>query len=118
MSTWHAALRLVMVVMCCAPAVTAAAAGRWTEQQAKDWYARQGFLVGANFSGCDLRGADLTGARPQRLDLTGADLRGARIDAALWVGATLVGAVVDVEQAVLFAAAHGLVLGADGAGER
>jgi len=49
MSTWHAALRLVMVVMCCAPAVTAAAAGRWTEQQAKDWYARQGFLVGANY---------------------------------------------------------------------
>ena len=47
---------------------------------------------------------------------TGADLRGARIDAALWVGATLAGAVVDVEQAVLFAAAHGLVLGTDGAG--
>ncbi len=78
---------------------------------------REANLVGANFSGCDLRAADLTGARPQRLDLTGADLRGARADAALWVGATLVGAVVDVEQAVLFAAAHGLVLGTDGAGE-
>ena len=49
MSIRHAALRLAMVVMLCAQAVTAAAAGRWTEQQAKDWYARQGFLVGANY---------------------------------------------------------------------
>jgi uncharacterized protein YjbI with pentapeptide repeats len=57
-----------------------------------------------------MRGADLTGARAERLDLRGADLRGARIDAALWVGALLAGAVVDVEQAVLFAASHGLVL--------
>ncbi len=75
---------------------------------------RETNLVGANLSGCDLRGADLTGARCERLDLTGADLRGARADAGLWVGANLVGAVVDVDQAVLFAAAHGLMLGIDG----
>ena len=71
---------------------------------------REANLVGANLSGCNLRGADLMGARTERLDVTGADLRGARIDAGLWVGARLAGAVVDVEQAVLFATAHGLVL--------
>jgi hypothetical protein len=49
MSTRHAALRLAMVMMLCAQAVTAAAAGRWSEQRAMDWYARQGFLVGANY---------------------------------------------------------------------
>ena len=49
MSIRHAALRLVMVAILCAQAASAAAAGRWTEQQATDWYARQGFLVGANY---------------------------------------------------------------------
>jgi len=49
MSIRHAAVRLVMVVMVSAQALSAAAAGRWTEQQANDWYAQQGFLVGANY---------------------------------------------------------------------
>lgn len=49
MSIRHAALRLAMVVVLAAQAVTATAAGRWSEQQATDWYARQGFLVGANY---------------------------------------------------------------------
>ena len=38
-----------MVVVLAAQAVTATAAARWSEQQAADWYARQGFLVGANY---------------------------------------------------------------------
>jgi len=45
-----------------------------------------------------------------RADLSRADLRGARTDAGLWVGATLTDAIIDVDQAMLFAAAHGLVL--------
>ncbi|MGV3515896.1 1,4-beta-xylanase [Luteitalea sp.] len=49
MSIRHAALRLAMVVVLAAQAVSAAAAGRWSEQQASDWYARQGVLVGANY---------------------------------------------------------------------
>jgi hypothetical protein len=38
-----------MVVALLGHAAVAAAAGRWTETQATDWYARQGFLVGANY---------------------------------------------------------------------
>ncbi|WP_291986152.1 hypothetical protein [Luteitalea sp.] len=49
MSIRHAALRLAMVVVLAAQAVSAAAAGRWSEQQASDWYARQGMLIGANY---------------------------------------------------------------------
>ena len=51
---------------------------------------------------------DLTGARVQGARMDGADLRGARTDASLWTTAGLRGAKVDVEQAVRFAAAHGL----------
>jgi hypothetical protein len=40
--------------------------------------------------------------------LEGADLRGARIDPNGLVQARLAGATVDVEQAIAFAAAHGL----------
>jgi hypothetical protein len=44
------ALRLaLLVVLLGAQAGAAAAAGRWSEAQAADWYARQGFLVGANY---------------------------------------------------------------------
>jgi hypothetical protein len=49
MSIRHAALRLAMVVVLAAQAVSAEAAGRWSEQQAHDWYARQGVLIGANY---------------------------------------------------------------------
>jgi hypothetical protein len=47
-------LRLLCAVICLLPAATsavtpAAARERWTEQQAKDWYARQAWIVGANY---------------------------------------------------------------------
>lgn len=45
----HAALRLAVTVAFGAASVSAHAASRWTPQQASDWYARQGFLVGANY---------------------------------------------------------------------
>jgi Cellulase (glycosyl hydrolase family 5) len=44
------AVRLVLVAAVLAvQAGAASAAGRWSEAQAADWYARQGFLVGANY---------------------------------------------------------------------
>ena len=49
MSLKHAALRLVLVVALLGQAAIAAAADRWSEARASDWYARQGFLVGANY---------------------------------------------------------------------
>ena len=39
---------LVTVLFLCAAAM--AQGQRWTEQQAKDWYAKQGWLVGANYN--------------------------------------------------------------------
>jgi hypothetical protein len=43
-------LRGLVVAVALLGQVSLAAAGpRWTEAQAKEWYARQGFLVGANF---------------------------------------------------------------------
>ncbi len=42
-------MRLVLILMLAAHAAAAAAADRWTEAQANAWYARQGFLVGANY---------------------------------------------------------------------
>lgn len=59
---------------------------------------------------CVLRGADLSGARTTGARLDDADLRGATVDPVLWRTASLVGARVDVDQAVAFAAAHGLCL--------
>ncbi len=50
MSARHAAIRLVTIVAIAAQAVVASAAERWTEAQAHAWYARQGFLVGANYA--------------------------------------------------------------------
>ena len=44
--------------------------------------------------------------RTTRLDE--ADLRGARTDPTLWTTATLRGAKIDIEQALAYAAAHGL----------
>lgn len=51
MTTNRAALRLMLTLLLAFGPVVgpASAAGRWTEQQANDWYARQGFLVGANY---------------------------------------------------------------------
>src|SRR5215216_3391363 len=39
---------LVIILFVCAAAT--AQRQRWTEQQAKDWYAKQGWLVGANYN--------------------------------------------------------------------
>jgi uncharacterized protein YjbI with pentapeptide repeats len=55
-----------------------------------------------------LRRADLSGARVQNTKLDEADLRGARVDPTLWTSAALRGAKVDIEQAMAYAAAHGL----------
>ena len=55
-----------------------------------------------------LRGCDLSGVRTQGLRLEEADLRGARIDATLWTTAACRGARIGVDQALAFAAAHGL----------
>jgi hypothetical protein len=41
--------RAVVVVMLACTAAAAAPAERWSEQQAKDWYAKQPWLVGANY---------------------------------------------------------------------
>ncbi len=49
MSIRHAALRLVIGLVLTAHAATVSAEGRWTELQARAWYARQGWLVGANY---------------------------------------------------------------------
>src|SRR5919106_2759742 len=42
-------LRLVLLLVFVGQASLALAGSRWTEAQARDWYARQGFLIGANF---------------------------------------------------------------------
>jgi uncharacterized protein YjbI with pentapeptide repeats len=55
-----------------------------------------------------LRRADLSGARLQNARLDDADLRGARADPTLWTTAKLRGAKIDIEQALAYAAAHGL----------
>jgi uncharacterized protein YjbI with pentapeptide repeats len=71
---------------------------------------REANLTGTDLSNCNFAGADLTGARAGGAILKGADLRGARIDTAFWVAAKVAGAMVDIDQALLYAAAHGLVL--------
>jgi hypothetical protein len=43
------AVRIVLVFLIAVQASFAAARPRWTEAQARDWYGRQPFLVGANF---------------------------------------------------------------------
>ena len=49
MSSRLVAQRLVLFLVVLAHATLALAGPRWTEAQARDWYAKQGFLVGANF---------------------------------------------------------------------
>jgi uncharacterized protein YjbI with pentapeptide repeats len=65
-------------------------------------------LVKADLRKAVLRRADLRGARTQDTRLEEADLRGARVDPTLWTTAALRGARIDIEQALAFAAAHGL----------
>jgi uncharacterized protein YjbI with pentapeptide repeats len=72
---------------------------------------REANLIDADLRESDLRNADLTGARLTGAKLTGCDLRGARIDADGYAQAVLRGARVDLEMAVSFAAAHGLIVG-------
>jgi uncharacterized protein YjbI with pentapeptide repeats len=70
---------------------------------------REANLVDADLSHADLRGADLRGARLANTKLFQADLRGAELDATAWQSAILTGARIDVQQAVGYALAHGLV---------
>lgn len=65
-------------------------------------------LTLAVLGGCDMRGVDLAGCRMQNLRLDDADLRGARTDASLWTTASVKGAKIAVDQALAYAAAHGL----------
>jgi uncharacterized protein YjbI with pentapeptide repeats len=69
---------------------------------------REASLVGADLRKAVLRGADLTGARTQDARLDDADLRGARVDPTFWTTAKVRGAKIDIDQAVSYAAAHGL----------
>ena len=59
-----------------------------------------------------LCGADLSGARTTGTRLDDADLRGAVVDPSLWTTASLTRARIDIEQALAYAAAHGLRLDA------
>ncbi len=45
----NVALRIVVALVLVAHAAAAAAEDRWTAERAREWYARQGFLVGANY---------------------------------------------------------------------
>jgi uncharacterized protein YjbI with pentapeptide repeats len=65
-------------------------------------------LVKADLRKAVLRRADLRGARTQDARFDEADLRGARVDPTLWTMAALRGARIDIEQALAYAAAHGL----------
>ena len=56
------------------------------------------------------RGVDLTGARTVGTRMDEADLRGATVDASLWTTASLTRTRIDIEQALAYAAAHGLRL--------
>ena len=69
---------------------------------------REASLVEADLRKAVFRRADLSGARVQNARLDEADLRGARVDPTLWTSAVLRGAKVDIEQALAYAAAHGL----------
>uniref|UniRef100_UPI0025E9795B pentapeptide repeat-containing protein n=1 Tax=Mycolicibacterium sp. TaxID=2320850 RepID=UPI0025E9795B len=72
---------------------------------------REASLVRTDLRKAVLAEADLTGARTEGLRLEEADLRGARIDPTGWTTAACRGAKIDVEQALAFAVAHGLLVG-------
>jgi uncharacterized protein YjbI with pentapeptide repeats len=65
---------------------------------------RETNFVDADLTEADLRGSDLTGARLHGTRFAGADLRGAKLDADGLV------AHVDLDTAVAYAAARGLVV--------
>ena len=69
---------------------------------------REASLVGADLRRAVLRRADMRGVRTDDARLEEADLRGALIDPTLWTTAKVRGARVDIEQALAYAAAHGL----------
>jgi uncharacterized protein YjbI with pentapeptide repeats len=71
---------------------------------------REASLVEADLRKTLLRGADLTGARTTGTRMDDADLRGATVDPSLWTTASLTRARIDIEQALAYAAAHGLRL--------
>jgi uncharacterized protein YjbI with pentapeptide repeats len=71
---------------------------------------REANLSEADLRDADLRGADLAGARLLGTKLSGADLRGAKLDGNGYVQAQLAGARVDLQMAVAYAAAHGLLV--------
>ena len=71
---------------------------------------RETSLVEADLRKTLFRGADLSGARTTGARLDEADLRGAIVDPSLWTTASLTRARIDIEQALAYAAAHGLRL--------
>jgi uncharacterized protein YjbI with pentapeptide repeats len=71
---------------------------------------RETSLVEADLRKTVLRGADLNGARTTGTRMDEADLRGAVVDPSLWTTASLTRTRVDIEQALAYAAAHGLRL--------
>jgi uncharacterized protein YjbI with pentapeptide repeats len=71
---------------------------------------RETNLVEADLRKALLRGADLSGARTTGIRLDEADLRGATVDASLWTTASLARTRIDIDQAIAYAAAHGLRL--------
>lgn len=71
---------------------------------------REANLTGTDLRSANLREADLTGATLSGTRLTDADLRGARLDTRALTAADLTGTHVDVDIAVRYAAAHGLIV--------
>jgi len=71
---------------------------------------RETNLSEADLRNTDLSQADLMGARLLDAKLDGADLRGAKIDANGLRQAKLAGALIDIDTAIAFAAAYGLVV--------
>lgn len=74
---------------------------------------REAGLVGADLRKAVLRRADLTGSRCNDAKFGEADLRGARMDPTFWTTASVRGARIDIEQALSYAAAHGLDVNAE-----
>ncbi|MGH3674159.1 MAG: pentapeptide repeat-containing protein [Mycobacterium sp.] len=65
-------------------------------------------MLGSVFTECRLRPLTLVEVDFTLAILGGCDLRGARSDPTLWTTAAVRGARIDIEQALAFAAAHGL----------
>jgi hypothetical protein len=50
MSTMKKTVRLLVVILFLSVAATGAQSQKWSEQQAKDWYAKQPWLIGSNYA--------------------------------------------------------------------